>query len=157
MAEMMGFSVASASIATVQLIARLHSISSFFFRTTTNSQELESYRTRYEIELHRLKTALHTLNSNDTNLSTSVPMHFFEELHFELKKQAAALESLTNENSAPGWWGIVKRRAILGDKRRIEELILSLRRHADILYHISSQSLATSIHTNPSSPSERYP
>src|SRR5437016_6220629 len=99
MAEAIGLSVASASIAAVQLVAGLQSISSVFFKSASVSHDFQVLQTRYEIELHRLNTCLQVLIPEGPNFP-SIPMHVLEELYLELRKQAVTLELSQNEKSS---------------------------------------------------------
>ena len=149
MAEPIGLSVASASIAALQLVARLHSISSAFFKSASVSQDLKVLQTTYEIELDRLQTVLQMLRPRDPN-STSIPMYVFAELYLQLRNQAAALELFQNEKwgTAPplmARWRPI--RWTLNDKRRIEGFIDALRRYCHILQEIVQLNALTSINT----------
>jgi hypothetical protein len=149
MAEAVGLSVASASIAAVQLVAGLQSISSVFFKSASVSHDFQVLQTRYEIELHRLNTCLQVLRPEGPNLP-SIPMHVLEELYLELRKQAVTLELFQNEKSGSALpskarWKPYK--WTLKDKRRIEDFIRVLKRYNNILMNTIELSALTSTRT----------
>jgi hypothetical protein len=135
MAEAVGLSVASASIAAVQLVSRLQSIASAFFKSVIASQDFKVLQTRYDRELGRLSVILQVLRPEDPN-SPSIPMHVFEELYLELRKQAVALELFQNAKLGSASTLAAKVslfRWTLKDKHRIEEFIALVERYSDIL------------------------
>jgi hypothetical protein len=160
MADPIGLSVASASIAAVQLVTRLHSISSLFFKSASFPEDLKYLETRYKMELFRLQSTLRMLGSDNPN-APSIPMHLFEELYLELRKQAVALESSQNETSSSSprsprirrlRWAVKDKQ----DKRRFEDFIEVLKRYSDIIQGMYDIRAMTSTGALLSTPPERF-
>lgn len=154
MAEPIGLSAASASIAAIQLVARLSSISAAFFKATSVSQDFKILQVHYDIELVRLRTILQVLRPGAPD-SLSIPMHVFEELYLELRKQAVELESFQTgeKGTAPTALSRFKfSRWNLKDKRRIEGFIDVLRRYCNTLREIAEINALTLRRTEALSP-----
>jgi hypothetical protein len=154
MAEPIGLSVASASIAATQLVARLSSISATFFKATSLSQEFRMLQVGYEIELVRLRTILQVLRPGAPD-SSSIPMHVFEELYLELRKQAVALEIFQTGEKGAASTALSRfkfARWSLKDKRRIEGFIDVLRRYCNTLCDIAEVNALTLRRTEALSP-----
>ncbi|KAI9863672.1 MAG: hypothetical protein M1813_003695 [Trichoglossum hirsutum] len=124
MADPLGLSLASASIASAQVVSSLRTISSAYFKfmvsTDANSkQDIHNY----EITLRRLDTLLRVLESES---SSQIPMHLLEESYRELRIQMALLESLANEASKSKSKFVVKLRWTIREKRRLEHFAARL-------------------------------
>lgn len=125
--------MATASIAAIQPVARLSAIAAAFFKATSEFRDLQL---RYEMELQQLRTMLQVLRPRASD-SWSIPMHVFEELYLELRKQAVALERLQMAEKRLDVWKLKSGLRNIKDQRRIEEFVHILHRYCEILSDIA--------------------
>jgi hypothetical protein len=147
MAEVVGLSIASASIAAVQLIASLRSISSppLFKASLFNTPFVEEFKVlqvKYQTQLDHLQAGLQRLPLEGPD-SPPIPMLIFEEMYQELKNQVVALQSMKLNTPTAR------------QKRLFERFIAALQRYSDLLLqNIDAFTLRSSTHL--SLPPERY-
>jgi hypothetical protein len=127
MADPLGLSLASASIASTQAISSLRTISSAYFKfmVSTDANSKQGIH-NYEITLSRFDTLLRVLESEQSPSSSQIPMQLLEESYHELRIQLASLEALANEASKSKSNFVTILRWTIREKRRLERFAARL-------------------------------